>query len=280
MGLRKGRQRGVTIFVERFAMLQYEALLLGDKRLMNMTNIIGETLEDPWKLEGLTRLKLKKAATPMLYGSSATCTELWRSNGLKYDNKDIEVYGKEIANGAFGLANLFKEFIINNVKPKETMKVVINGETFKISCNRYRHVGEKADAYKIWDSVDGCYNIVIHTNTKDVPDLEQFRRYFVTLLIHNLDSQVADKVIGKVMNKYGWGIPIHDAFLVSPAAAADVRKWYAEELEEIYKNRVQIRTEFLKSIGITADHVSQWKAVTDKVVPFEGELKVNPMALK
>jgi hypothetical protein len=66
MGLRKGRQRRITIFVERFAMLQYEGLLTGDKRLLEMTNVIGETLEDPWKLEGMSRKMLKKAATPML----------------------------------------------------------------------------------------------------------------------------------------------------------------------------------------------------------------------
>jgi hypothetical protein len=48
------------------SMLQYEGLLTGDKRLLEMTNVIGETLEDPWKLEGMSRKMLKKAATPML----------------------------------------------------------------------------------------------------------------------------------------------------------------------------------------------------------------------
>ena len=47
-------------------MLQYMGILLNDKRLMEMTNVIGDTLQDPWKLEGMSRLMLKTAATPML----------------------------------------------------------------------------------------------------------------------------------------------------------------------------------------------------------------------
>lgn len=211
MGLWKSRQRKVTIFVERYAMLQYEGILLGDKRLMDMTNVIGDVLQDPWKLEGMSRLMLKKAATPMLYGSARACHELWQNNGINYTAQDIELYNKEMADGPFGVANLLKEFIINNANPSVEMKVRIWNEEFSISCNRYRNVGETTKAYKIWDSVDQQYAIVLHTDTKRVPDLEQFRRYFMTLLVHNLDSQVANVVIGKVMAKYDWGIPIHDA---------------------------------------------------------------------
>jgi len=192
-------------------MLQYMGVLLGDKRLMEMTNVIGDTLEDPWKLGGMPRIMLKEAATPSLYGSAKTCTELWQGAKIKYTLEDVELYNNEMANGPFGIANMLKEFIINNANPKPEMKVVIGYERFSISCNRFRNVGETTKAYKIWDSLDEKYNIVLHTDTSKVPDLEQFRRYFVTLLVHNLDSQCANTVIGKVMDKYGWGIPIHDA---------------------------------------------------------------------
>lgn len=262
------------------SMLQYMGTLLNDSRLMKMTNVVGDTLEDPWKLKGMSRTMLKKAATPMLYGSSKACYELWQDNGISYTADDIVLYTNEMASGPFGVANLLKEFTINNSNPKAQMKVKIWNEEFEISCNRYRNVGEKTKAYKIWDSIDERYNVVIHTDTKKVPDLDQFKRYFMTLLVHNLDSQVANKVIGKVMDKYGWGIPIHDAFLVSPAAAADVRQWYAEELEAIHKDRKQILADYFKSIGITGAANQQWETLKSKVVPFEGELKVNPMALK
>ena len=262
------------------SMLQYMGVLLNDKRLMEMTNVIGEVLEDPWKLEGMPRLKLKFAATPMLYGSTKACHELWQDNKLKYTMEDITLYNEEIKSGPFGVANAFKDFLINHANPKRKMKVQIGGEKFYVSCNRYRNVGEQTKAYKIWDSVEQKYNVVLHTDTKKVPDLEQFRRYFVTLLIHNLDSQVADKVIGKVVKKYGWGIPIHDAFIVSPAAAADTRRWYAEQLEGIHRNRKEILGKYFKSIGINASAAEQWNNVRNKVVKFEGELKVNPMCLK
>lgn len=262
------------------SMLQYEGLLTGDKRLLNMTNVIGETLEDPWKLEGMSRMMLKKAATPMLYGSSQQCHELWQNNGISYTAEDIDRYTKEMADGPFGVANLLKEFIINNADPKTNMKVKIWNEEFEVSCNRYRNIGEKTRAYKIWDSIDERYNIVMHTDTKKVPDLKQFKRYFMTLLVHNLDSQVANTVIGKVMEKYGWGIPIHDAFIVSPAAAADTRRWYAEELEKIYENRQSILQNFFRSIGITSAAKKQWDDLSAKIVPFEGTFKASHMALK
>lgn len=262
------------------SMLQYEGLLTGDKRLLSMTNVIGETLEDPWKLEGMSRFKLKKAATPMLYGSSQQCHELWQSNGIPYTVDDIALYNKEMASGPFGIANKLKDFIINNSNPKANMKVKIWNEEFDVSCNRYRNVGEKTRAFKIWDSEDGQYNIVLHTDTKKVPDLKQFKRYFMTLLVHNLDSQVANTVIGKVMDKYGWGIPIHDAFIVSPAAATDVRRWYAEELEKIYNDRESILVNFFNSIGITSAAKEQWDNLQKAIVPFEGTFKASPMALK
>jgi hypothetical protein len=68
--------------------------------------------------------------------------------------------------------------------------------------------------------------------------------------------------------------------LVSPAAAADVRRWYAEELEAIYDNRKEILEQFFRSIGITSAAKQQWDALQAKIVPFEGKFKASHMALK
>lgn len=84
----------------------------------------------------------------------------------------------------------------------------------------------------------------------------------------------------KVKEKHGWTIPIHDAFLISPAAAADTRKWYAEELQTIFANRKQILAGYFKSIGITSAAKEQWDKLMERVDKFEGDLVVNPMALK
>jgi hypothetical protein len=262
------------------SMLQIMGLLLGEKRLLEMTNVIGDTLEDPWKLEGMSRMMLKKAMTPILYGSSQACHELWQDNNIPYTADDIKRYNEELANGAFGVANLFKEFIINNARPKANMKVNIWGREFDISCNRYRNVGEKTKAYKIWDSIDKQYNTILHTDTKKIPDLEQFRRFFVTLIIHGIDSIVEDTIVEKCMAKYGWAIPIHDATVCSPAAAADVRRWAAELLEAIYNNRKQILKDYFESIGITGAANSQWEDLTAKIVPLDYKLVINHMCLK
>lgn len=261
------------------SMCQIIGVLLNDKRLMNMTNVIGETLEDAWKVEGLSRAMLKKAATPQLYGSSQACHQLWQDAGMDYTAEDVALYSKEMKEGAFGLANLFKEFIINNCNPKAVMEVEIWNDKFEISCNRFRNVGEKTRAYKIWDSIDKQYKVVLHTDTKKVPDLEQFKRYFVTLLVHNIDSQIMDKLVGKVMDKYGWAVPIHDAIICSPAAAADVRTWYGESLQDLHANRKEVLTKFFKSIGITAAAKEQWDTLRNKVEEMEGDLEIS-MPLK
>ena len=262
------------------SMCQIIGVLLNDKRLMSMTNVIGETLEDAWKVAGMNRNMLKKAATPQLYGSSQSCHTLWQDAGISYTKDDIELYTKEMADGPFGLANLFKEFVINNCNPKPEMEIKLWQDTFTISCNRFRNVGEKTKAYKIWDSIEEKYQVVLHTDTKKVPDLKQFKRFFVTCMVHGIDSQIMNTVTEKVIDKYSWGIPIHDAIVISPAAAADTRKWYAEELEKIYENRNQILTDYFKSIGINNAAKSQWDTLKSKVVPFEGEFKASYMALK
>ena len=71
------------------------------------------------------------------------------------------------------------------------------------------------------------------------------------------------------MNKYGWCLDIHDAWIVSPESAADVRNWYAEKLQWVYDNRKSILTNYFQSIGITAKAKAEWDKLMDKVVPVE-----------
>ena len=63
------------------------------------------------------------------------------------------------------------------------MTVKIGSENFSIECNRYRQVGEVTTSYDIYDTADKSIRRLHHTATKKVADLDQFRRYFVTLLI-------------------------------------------------------------------------------------------------
>lgn len=262
------------------SMLQYIGALTGDARLLSMTNVIGNTLSDPWAFNGINRTMFKHAATPLLYGSSKACHELWQAKGHKYTLDQIQLFNQEIATGALGVANSFKEFLIVNCKPTATMTPNIMGEVFTIECNRYRHIGDVTTKYDIFDTITNSIRRITHTTTRKEADLEQFRRYFVTLLIHNLDSQVANKVIGLVMDKYGWGIDIHDAFIVHPNAARDVRRWYAKELTSIYNNRHTILADYFASIGIGAEAQAHWDRVMAMVQPVTGAFKANTMALK
>lgn len=259
--------------------LQLVGVLLGDSRLLTMTNVIGDTLSDPWNFEGIPRTQFKHAATPMLYGSSKACHELWQDKGHKYTVEQVRAFNQELSNGALGVANQFKEFIINNVKPRPVMTVQIMDEVFEIECNRFRNVGEETIAYDIYDSTEDRVRRIAHTNTKKVPDMDQFRRYFATLLVHNLDSQIANSVMSKVMDKYGWGIDIHDAFVVNPEAAADVRTWYGQELQNIYDNRTEILQNYLSSIGIGQEAQAQWETLRNMVHPVS-EFSPQAMALK
>lgn len=265
------------------SMLQYEGALLGDKRLLAMTNCTTEDgITDPWgTIEGVPRFAVKKRFTPSLYGSSQSTEELLKK--AKYSDNDIKLYKplieQEQHHGAFGLANKFKDFIINNANPKANMTVNIWGEKFNVECNRYKNIGEYFKFYKVFDTKANKCKPFKNTHVKRVPDLKQFRRYFVTLLIHNLDSQVANYVSGKLHDKYGWVIPIHDAFIVPPQAALDCRTWYAEKLTEIYNNRETILANYFKSIGISAKATKQWKEVKDAINPISN-FKCDLMALK
>ena len=261
------------------SMLQWMGVLLGDQRLCEMTNILGDTLSDPWHFDGIPRKQFKAAATPLLYGSSQATHQLWKDGGFEYTQLQLQLFNQELSNGAFGLANLFKEFIINNVKPQETMQVQIYNELINIECNRFKHIGEETIQYDIYDTITDSIRTINHTTTKSIPDLEQFRRYFVTLLIHNLDSQAANYVAEKCYDKYGFVIDIHDAFIVSPIAAYDVRQWYKEKLIDVYNNRQTILANFFKSIGIGAEAQAQWNAVKAMVQPIT-EFNPTDMALK
>ncbi|MHB8098051.1 MAG: hypothetical protein ACYDD5_00495 [Sulfuricurvum sp.] len=260
-------------------MLAYIGALLGDERLLSMTNAHGTDLTDPWEFPGIPRTQFKHAATPMLYGSSKPCHDLWQAKGHKYTLDQVKAFNAELSSGPLGLANAFKDFLITNCKPQAQMEVHLFNERFTIECNRFRNVGETTKVYAIYDTDNNAIRTIHHTDTVRVPDLEQFRRYFVTLAIHGLDSQVADKVMAKVMAKYSWGMDIHDAFIINPEAAEDTRLWYAAEIDNIYANRKTILANYFTSIGIGPEAQSKWNKVQSMVHPVT-DFVCSPMTLK
>jgi len=141
----------------------------------------------------------------------ADIKSLWTKNGLKFTTQDLLDAEKLASQGHFYALDSFKNFVIGNVKPREEMEVTIWGETFTVHCNKYRNIGEYKSVYHLLDSDSMVINRVEHTTTRRVADLNRFRLYFQTLLIHHLDSRVADDVCSVVCDANKSIIPIHDA---------------------------------------------------------------------
>lgn len=257
------------------SMIQHTGTLLGDYDYLDLTNVIGEELKDFWTVENLTRLQFKTVGTPTGYGSSQTPRVLLTKAKIPFTPKEIKLLNKELNSGRLALMNKFKEFIINNCNPQESMMIHIMDEKFKIECNRFSYVGDKYEDFLLYCSEEDTLKRITHTSTIKVPDLDQFRRFFVTLLVHNLDSQVADYVCQNI----NWIIDIHDAFIVSPTQAKNTRKYYAKKMEEIYERREEILANYFKSIGITSSSNADWAEVMKFVNPVT-DYKCGYMALK
>lgn len=261
------------------SMLQYMGVLLDDDRLMRMTNMIGVSISDPWATR-TNRTKFKTVGTPRIYGSTQSASYLLDQAKLDYTLEEIRDIDYELSTGAFGVANHFKDLLINYCKPKEVMNVRIWNDEFTIECNKFKRVDDSVKFYRLYDSNDNEVKEIVHHTPIMVPDLDQFRRYFATLLIHNLDSQVADRVAGTIYNEYEWVLDIHDAFIVSPEAAGRTRQLYAECMQELHRDRKSILTNYFQSIGIGKDAQSAINALADSVEKYGQPLVVNPIALK
>ncbi len=246
------------------SMLQIEGALLNDFNLLSITNAIAGPITDPWKVEKLTRPMVKFASTPYLYGSSSPVRELWTKNKIKaYTAEQVGIMNYELNSGKYALANQFKNLIIDNVQPQEHMTVTVWNDTFSIACNRYRRVGDYTKRYPIYSTDSQSVEAIAHTHTSSVPDLNQFRRYFATLIVHGIDSQIADYV---ALNSE-WCLTIHDAFIVSPVHALRTRRLAASQLELVNKNRETIINNYFRSINIKRNAVKEWSELMANVVP-------------
>ena len=259
------------------SMLQIEGVLLNHKPFLEMTNVIGDTLGDAWSFNeaGITRNQFKKAMTPRLYGSGQSCSTLWTNAKIKWNINQVKAFEKELSTGDMAVADKFKEFIINNVQPKEVMTVKIWNEVFTIYPNRFKSVGDYTLKYDIYDSRVKSVRSIYHTHTKKVADLEQFRTYFVTLLVHNLDSQLADFI----ENNTEWCLAIYDAFIAHPADASDIETAYCLFMKDLHTNRAMIIKDFFDSVGITTKS-KEWAELQAVIRPLEEEFIPQATALK
>jgi hypothetical protein len=263
------------------SVLGYIGLLLGDRRYIQRCNMLGDSLQDAWAIEGIPNRKQAKTIMRQLYGSTMSPREMWNDMGIDYTHDEVIAFEKQLKDGELSAANAFKDFILNNVSPKAEMSIDIWGEPFTIKCNKWFNRGEVSIKYDLYDSRTGGIRRIIHTDTIKVPNLYAFRRFFVTLLIHHLDSRVADNTARVVFDTFNWVLPIHDAFILSPESADLAREVYANNLETIYRERNQILQEYFRSIGIPAKAIAEWKTIVmGKVEPLTEEFKCSKLVLK
>lgn len=226
--------------------LMFLGVLTNNHEYMKRTNVIGDTLDDAWHIEGIERTKVKKFITRQMYGSTISAKDTMVELKLKHTQEDINNLNKLVQNSIFTPALKIKDYVISNAKFEETTHIEIGDDKFFVKCNKFKWGITERKVYKVYTSSQGLIKRITR-NMNLVPDLKRFKRYAQTLLIHNLDSQVANYVCEKFDK---WLIPNHDAFLVHPLHNRRVKELYAEKLYDIYTKRHEILTGYFKSIGI------------------------------
>ena len=264
------------------SLAQILACITNDKRLMEKTNIIGkEDLQDAWHIDGVRRLSAKTQVATF-YGSSASVASLLRSNKIDVDKDEVRAIRKEFNRGAFSVIKAFKDAVIKEsdvITP--TYRVKAWNEEYTVEVNKFKAVGSETKMYMIWNPAKKRTKTFFMHNPIRVPDYKAFKTYFATGLVHNLDSKVADNTCISIQAQNKEVIAIHDAFLVLPSTALVARKAYAQQLNELHANRVEVLNSYRISIGAVGPKADKaFNKMEALVEPFIGELKAEISALK
>lgn len=145
--------------------------------------MLGETLTDAWAHNTITNRTQFKTIMRQCYGSQMSPDKMWDDMDIPYTNEEVLAFEHELLYGELAVANAFKDFIIQECNPEATMTLHVWNEKPDITCNKFFHVGEMTTRFDLYDTTTNSIRTVYHTDTKKVPDLKSFRRYFVTALI-------------------------------------------------------------------------------------------------
>ena len=284
-----GKKWSVPIEIDMSAsILGIMGLLLNHEPFLDRTNMIGSTIGDAWNHKVITNRIQFKTIMRVCYGSGMPADQMWSEMDIDYTQEEVTAFAHELDQGEMSVANRFKDFIIQNAKPKEAMTLKIDNEEFKVECNKYFNIGETTSKFDLYDTYSNSIRRIHNTETVKRPDLKSFKRFFVTGLIHNLDSQVMDESSDAVMDAYDWLLDLHDAMILCCEAtdyAKDVycsgRSKETPSLERIHRERNEILGKYFTSIGIKSSKLKDWKEnVGDHIEKYKGTLKVNRIVLK
>lgn len=245
-------------------------LLLGHNEYVDHTKYM-------WKIDGLTKNHVKFAQTPYVFGSSASIEALWKKNKVSYTNEQVLIMRREQRRGKFAIANEFKDILIGHSHPEAIMQVQSGNERFTVECNRYKNVGDVTTQYVVYDSEKDTMKIVVHTKTQKVPDLKQFRRYFSSCIIHNLDS----RIMSNICLALDWVLPIHDAGIVTWTEASVMREAAVKQMTKVSRNRKTIVEGFLKSINLDEAGWLRYAKLLERIEKAKTKpLVISPYLLK
>lgn len=270
------------------SILGFLGLLLNHRPFLDRCNILHGTLSDAWGHSIVTnRNQLKAGAMRQCYGSQMTEMAMWDDMEITYTMEEVTAFRAEMKDGEFAVAVAFKDFLINNAQMQPEMDLVVNGKTHHTYCNKFHNVGETTTVYDLFDTATQRIRRIHNTQTKRIPDLQSFRRFGPTGLIHALDGQVMDNTVNHVIDQYGFAIDIHDAIILCCESADYARDVYANgttptepSLKQIHTNRKSILQNYIRSLNIPASALVEFQAVIAQVEPLTEELHVNPLVLK
>lgn len=254
---------------------QIAGALTNDHRLLSSTNVIGYKLTDPWEIPEVRRTAGKLKGTPTFYGSSASAKQLINKKNYSYeqllrkrckdkgleptsdqleraktkDKAEIKAINKEFATGRFSVLNQMKDAIINGYN-NHTPQVNINiwDDSYYVPVNKFKSAGAKLVVTEAWDTKSQSFKYSVTHEQELIPDYNYMKLYWQTGLIHNLDSQIINKIPLRV---HRWMLTIHDAVVAGPGVCRTVRETYAVLLQEIHTNRFDIISSYRQSIGAT-----------------------------
>jgi len=229
------------------SLAQIGGALLNSKELLLRTNVIGSTLSDPWYIKGVRRKAGKAYFTPTFYGSAQSATSLIVKAGFKVDKDELHAIHREANTGAFSLLRAFKDANIQNyTNHKPVIEIKIMDDTFNLTVNKFKQAGARIVVTEAWNGKK--YQRSFTHEPILIPDYSRMKTFFQTLLFHNLDSQIMDKIANATDE---WMLTIHDAAIVLPGTARRTRKAYALQLKEVNNRRNSILSGFRQSIGAT-----------------------------
>ena len=224
---------------------QVVGALTNDERLLERTNVLGNTLSDPWYIKGVPRLAAKAVGTPTFYGSSQSAQSLLKSNGIAADKEEIKAIKKEFNEGGLAIMRMFKDALIKNYNVHTpTLPVRIWKDNFTVEVNKWKAAGSTIVVTEAWNGK--AYKMAFTHKPTRVPDYKHMKLFWATCLIHNLDSQIVNKIAN---DSDEWMLTIHDAIIAAPGTCGRARKAYATTLKEVNKDRHSILKGFRESIG-------------------------------